>query len=471
VVSEVGALGKHIALIGFMGAGKTTTGREVARVTDRPFVDVDEEIVARHGPIPNLFEAGEPGFRRVEEQVAVRALGVREPCVVALGGGALGSEATRRALRETAFTILLSVAVDEAWRRVRASDRPLAQSEDGFRRLHEARQPIYREAADAVAADFEGILLAALLVELRPRAVEEMSDVFRSEQSVALVADEHVLEVHRPGVDDRFSLHSVPRGERAKTAGVAERLWRELRIGRDDLLVALGGGTTTDAAGFVAATYLRGVRWAAVPTTLVGQVDAAIGGKTGIDLPEGKNLVGAFHVPARVAIDPHVLATLPEDERRNGMAEVVKTGLLAGRPLWDLPEPEMVRACAAFKCAVVLSDPFERGRRAILNLGHTFAHALEAASEYTVSHGDAVALGLLASLRLSGQPTDVVDELLHPEPVRVDRQLAWAALRRDKKAARGKARLVLLRAPGEPEYGVELPEADVRAALDELIRD
>jgi 3-dehydroquinate synthetase len=130
-----------------------------------------------------------------------------------------------------------------------------------------------------------------------------------------------------------------------------------------------------------------------------------------------------------------------------------------------------VRACAAFKCAVVLSDPFERGRRAILNLGHTFAHALEAASDYAVTHGDAVALGLVAALRLSGQPIDVVQELLRPEPVRIDRERAWAALQRDKKAARGKTRLVLLHAPGEPEYGVELPDEDVRAALNELIRE
>jgi 3-dehydroquinate synthetase len=131
----------------------------------------------------------------------------------------------------------------------------------------------------------------------------------------------------------------------------------------------------------------------------------------------------------------------------------------------------MVRRCAAFKCGVVLSDPYERGRRAILNLGHTFGHALEAASGYAVRHGDAVALGLLAALRLSGQPTDAVEEILRPEPVRVDRERAWEALKRDKKAARGRARLVLMDAPGRPAYGVELPDTDVRAALDSLIAD
>jgi shikimate kinase/3-dehydroquinate synthase len=154
------------------------------------------------------------------------------------------------------------------------------------------------------------------------------------------------------------------------------------------------------------------------------------------------------------------------------MAEVVKTGLLAGEPLWELPEPELVRRCAAFKAAVCLRDPHEQGERAILNLGHTFAHALETAAGYEgLSHGEAVALGLLAALRLSGQETRVVEEVLRPQRVRVDRERAWAAIARDKKSIGGSPRLVLLEAPGQPLRGVELPEADVRRALDELIRD
>jgi 3-dehydroquinate synthetase len=205
-----------------------------------------------------------------------------------------------------------------------------------------------------------------------------------------------------------------------------------------------------------------------VPTTLVGQVDAAIGGKTGINLPAGKNLVGAFHWPARVVVDPALLETLPERERLEGMAEVVKTGLLAGEALWELPEPELVRRCAAFKAAVCFRDPREAGERAILNLGHTFAHALEAGGAYgDVTHGRAVALGLLAALRLSGRATDVVEEVLRPRRVAVDRERAWQALGRDKKARDGEIRLVLL---GENGPVVEpVPARDVRAALDELI--
>ena len=150
------------------------------------------------------------------------------------------------------------------------------------------------------------------------------------------------------------------------------------------------------------------------------------------------------------------------------MAEVVKTGLLAGKALWELPTPELVRRCAAFKAGVCLRDPHDQGERAVLNLGHTFAHALEAAAGYDgVTHGQAVALGLLAALRLSGRATDVVQEVLDPRPVQVDRERAWSALRRDKKARAGRLRLVLLGDRGP--LVEERPEAEVRAALDELI--
>jgi shikimate kinase / 3-dehydroquinate synthase len=196
-------------------------------------------------------------------------------------------------------------------------------------------------------------------------------------------------------------------------------------------------------------------------------VDAAIGGKTGINTAEGKNLAGSFHFPRAVVIDPDYLRTLPDEERRAGMAEVVKTGLLAGKEVWRLSEDEMIRACAAFKAAVVLADPYEtEGRRAILNLGHTFAHALEAGSSYRVRHGDAVALGLLAALRLSGQATDDVEKLLRPEPVEADPDAAWAALKRDKK---GEGVFVLLEAPGKPVV-TTVSDEDARAALNALIR-
>jgi shikimate kinase/3-dehydroquinate synthase len=455
VVSEVGALGKHLALIGFMGAGKTTIGRQVAERIGRPFIDTDEEIERRHGPITELFERGEPEFRRLEEQVVAEAL-AGPKAVIALGGGAILSGATRERLRAQAYAVWLDVDDDTAWERVRGSDRPLARREEDFRQLFESRMPLYIEVMDAPASDVEGVVLVALHVFVGGNVVYG--------DSYVVVGDEHVLELHpfEPG----GRIIPVPRGEEAKMFAVVERLWRDLELEREGTVIAIGGGSTTDVVGFAAATYKRGVGWAAIPTTLTGMVDAAIGGKTGINTAEGKNLIGAFHFPRLVFIDSDYLATLPAEERRAGMAEVVKTGLLAGQEFWELPEEEMIRASAAFKAGVVLSDPYEReGRRTILNLGHTFAHALEAGSGYRVRHGDAVALGLLAALRLSGQSTDVVEEVLAPAPMEADPEAAWAALKRDKK---GEGVFVLLEAPGKPVV-TTVPNEEARAALEALI--
>ncbi len=449
------ALDRHIALIGFMGVGKTTLGMQLADRIGRQFFDLDREIErSLRRSIPDFFRReGEAQFRIVEAERTLATLRFDRPSVLALGGGAIETASIREALRKHALTVLLEVEVDEAWERVQHSARPLAKDREQFGALYERRKGLYEDAADVRARDADDIVLAALGIRIEPGGKPEGD---------ALIADPRVLELHPLELGET---HTV----REKTIEEAQKVWTGLRIARDGTIVGYGGGTTTDLAGFVAATYMRGVPWVSVPTTLVGQVDAGIGGKTAVDLREGKNLAGAFHYPETVLIDPGLLATLPEEERRAGMAEVVKTGLLAGREVWDLPEDEMIRACAAYKAGVCLADPYERGRRAILNLGHTFAHALEAASLYTVRHGDAVALGLLAALRLSGLPTDVVETVLDPRPLRVDREHAWQALRRDKKVRDGRIKLVLLEEPGQPVWGVEHPEAEVRAALDELI--
>ena len=394
--------------------------------------------------------------------------------MLALGGGALGSAQVRESLQERAFTVHVEVEPEEAWRRVRDSGRPLARDELEFRALFTKRAPLYAEAADASASDVDEVVLAAAAVHVEPGSLARLGELVPA-GDVALVSDARVAGIHgaeaQVALGGRLvSVHELPEGEEAKSVDAVTGLWNALRLDRAGVLVALGGGCTTDAAGFVASSYLRGVRWVAVPTTLVGQVDAAIGGKTAIDLTGGKNLVGAFHWPTRTVIDPALLGTLPERERREGLAEVVKTGLLSGEELWELPDAELVRRAAAYKSAVCLRDPHDRGPRHVLNLGHTFAHALETAGGYErVTHGSAVALGLLAALRLSGLDTSPVEEVLRPEPVHVDRDRAWAALQRDKKAENGRVRLVLLQAPGKPVHGVERPDAEVRAALDELI--
>jgi shikimate kinase/3-dehydroquinate synthase len=450
------ALDRHLALVGFMGAGKSTLGPLIAERLGRPFISVDAVIEERAGTsVAEIFEAGEAEFRRREEEAALDVLSRGQLLVVELGGGALGSTRTRDALAARAFTVHLETSVEEAWARV-AGTRPLARDAGAFRALYERRRPLY-ESADACATDLDGVVLAAAGIR------------FGSHRTVgadAVVADVRVADLHR--VDATLA---VPAGEVAKTVAEAERLWRALTLERGATLAAVGGGSTTDLVGFVAATYLRGIDWVAVPSTLVGQVDAAIGGKVGIDLPEAKNLVGAFHWPTATVIDPTFLETLPEQERWNGLAEVVKTGLLAGEPLWERDTAEQVRSCAAYKAAVCLRDPLEHGDRVQLNLGHTFAHALEAASGYALPHGRAVALGLLAALRISGleDETRTVQEVLAPEPATVDREAAWAALQRDKKARDGRLRLVLLEAPGRPLLTSEIEPDRVRTALDALI--
>jgi shikimate kinase/3-dehydroquinate synthase len=461
------ALDRHLVLIGFMGAGKTTIAPEVGSRLDRTRVELDDVVAREVGDIAQTFaNKGEAFFRVQEARHAIGALGQRTPLVIGFGGGAITSPSVKAELEGAAFTVMLDVDAQTAWTRV-GGTRPLAQNEEQFTSLHAEREPLYREAADAVvtSGDVDGVVLAAAGVCHERGALARLGELVPGDGPVALVGDATVLGLYGAAagtaLGDRLSsTHELPAGEPAKQIAVVEQLWSELRLDRGGTIVALGGGAATDTAGFAAATYLRGVAWVAVPTSLVGQVDAGIGGKTAIDTPQGKNLVGAFHWPARVVIDESLLETLPERERRQGEAERIKTELLAGREL-------DVRAAAAYKSALCLRDPHDHGPRQWLNLGHTFAHGLEAAADYDLPHGEAVALGLLAALRLSGHDTTLVEDALDPQPVHVDRERAWEALQRDKKRTGESFNLVLL---GDDGPVVEArPAHEVRAALDSLI--
>jgi shikimate kinase/3-dehydroquinate synthase len=274
-------------------------------------------------------------------------------------------------------------------------------------------------------------------------------------------------------------------GEEHKSIHGAEFVLRELAEAgaeRGDLVVAVGGGVVGDLAGFCAAVYQRGMRHVQVPTTLVAQVDSAYGGKTGVDLPEGKNYAGVFHQPSAVICDPAALDTLPPEELAAGYAEVVKTALIAGGPLWarvrqggDV-DVQTIHGCVRTKLAVVAEDERDSGRRQVLNLGHTVAHAIEAATGYTsYRHGEAVAIGLLVALRLSGRDAlrAEVAELLGARGLpgtfagaAVDDVLELVG--RDKKRHGGRVPFVLVEAPGEVTTGHHVEPADLRAAVEEV---
>ncbi|MBI1796641.1 MAG: 3-dehydroquinate synthase [Candidatus Eisenbacteria bacterium] len=322
----------------------------------------------------------------------------------------------------------------------------------------------------------------------------------------AMIADPHVVRLHggralrslrRAGIAADLVL--VPRGERAKQAGVLARVWDRLAalgLGRRDAIVALGGGSVGDLAGFAAATWLRGVAWIGVPTTLLAQVDSSVGGKTAIDLAAGKNLVGAFHQPALVVADPEVLATLPARQRRAGLAEVVKMGFAVDAALFRWCErhaaalsagtpralAEAVRRAVAAKAKIVRDDERERegGARTALNFGHTLGHAIEAALGYArIAHGEAVAIGMRAAARLSvaeaglaerdrARLETLLDRLHLPRrmpPVAIAR--LENAMRHDKKRARG-VRWVLTPRIGHASVPRPIDRRRMRAAMLEV---
>ncbi len=505
---------RAIALVGFMAAGKTRAGAAIAHALGEDLIDTDELLADRLGePIEDFFEReGEAAFREREQEVALEALGAGG--VVALGGGAVGSESVREALRRN-VTVWCRVRAEVAWQRSRGSGRPLAADREQFQRLFEQRIPLYRDVARVVlprGGDETPALAAPWLAALRhdsgglrvawARAGEDEYPVFVGAGAAGALDLPGAPAVghRRFAVVDPAAVAggaSVPAhagspiecegGERSKTLGQAERVLGELAaagVRRDDSLVAVGGGVVGDLAGFCAAVYQRGVPVVQVPTTLLAQVDSALGGKTGVDLAAAKNYVGAYHQPAAVLADPGALASLPEAELAAGFAEVVKTALIAGGELWErvrlMPAPgvedlqAVVFACAETKLAVVAEDERDSGRRAVLNLGHTVGHAIEAATHYErYRHGEAVGLGLLAALELSEQPElrGEVAELLGSAglPTRlddvVDADAVIEATGMDKKRTAAGLGFVLIRAPGDVEHGFEVETGALRSAV------
>jgi len=436
---------KHIFLYGPPAAGKTVVGKALAERLSLPFTDLDALIEARAGrTIVEIFEQeGEDAFRR-REVTALSEVVRGEERVIALGGGALLRPANRTLAEQSGIILLLSASPQTLQARLstEAASRPLLAGEVGerlthllaTRKEHYASFPLQIEVngksieqivrqAQVMAGRFRVHGMGEYDVRIEAGGREQVGELFRQMglRRPLIVSDEHVAPLYAESVTQSLrkaglDAHTLvlPAGEEHKTLQSVQRLWQgflQAGLDRHSTVVALGGGVIGDLAGFAAATFMRGMPWVNLPTTLLAMADASLGGKTGFDLPEGKNLIGAFHPPKLVLADPQVLTSLPEDEFRAGMAEIVKHGVIADRELFawcsqGLPTvraqiEKVIGAAMAVKIEIIEADPFERGQRAFLNFGHTVGHAIEQASGFRLRHGEAVSIGMVVEARLA----------------------------------------------------------------------
>jgi shikimate kinase/3-dehydroquinate synthase len=541
--------GRSVVLVGMMGAGKTSVGKRLAAKLGLPFVDADAEIEAgAQLTISEIFERfGELYFRDGERKVIARLLN-GGPLVLATGGGAFMNATTRQNIAKYGVSIWLKPSFDILLARVRKkSNRPLlktADPEQTLRRLLEERTPTYA-LADLTIESLDGshdTVVDAILRRLDATLGKDVAPVQEARRKVEVplgaraysiligpgVLDDAGAEIARiaPGVHcaivtdarvaplyldrlsaslDQAGLRSTPivcpPGEATKGyaefARVCDALI-EARIERRDIVIALGGGVIGDLAGFCAASLRRGVRLVQLPTTLLAQVDSSVGGKTGINSRHGKNLVGAFHQPSLVLADTLCLDTLSEREFRAGYAEVVKYGLIGDRGFFEFLESnwrdafaggparaEAIAVSCAAKARVVAADETERGERALLNLGHTFGHALEKLTGYDSArlvHGEGVAIGMVSAFRFSrdlglcsGQ--DATRAEAHLKAVGLPTRMRdipgfdartedlLAAMRQDKKVDRGRLTFILARGIGQSFVARDVDEAAVSAFL------
>jgi 3-dehydroquinate synthase len=520
---------RPIALVGLPGSGKTTLGRRLAAGLGWELRDTDAEVERRTGrsPAQILDAEGEAAFRRVELSTLTELLEEPRAAVIACGGGLFSEPAARRGLLEGAWVVALdapdAILLD---RLGSASDRPLLRG-DVVGRLAELRRRRERahaeahlhvdtaaaspEAAEAAIRALAGAIPvpaggSAYPVIVGEGAADQVDVHLPADcRRVAVVGDLSVEGVARR-IAERISVSGreaavVPLagGEAVKSWAAAGRLLERLaalRLGRRDAVVAVGGGSIGDLAGFAAASYCRGIAWVVVPSTLLAMVDSSIGGKTGVNLRAAKNLAGAFWQPRAVLADPALLGTLPHRELTSGLGEVAKYAMIADTDLPALLDGGLERAlggdpptlgaiirrCAAVKAEVVGRDPRESGLRAVLNYGHTVAHAIEAAAGYgRLTHGEAVAAGMRVAGRLSaelaGLPVvdlewqdDLLDRLALPPLPALDPGAVLRRLGHDKKSVGGEARWVLLAHRGDPLVDQRAPAALVRATVQEVLQ-
>lgn len=527
---------RNIVITGFMGTGKSSVGRIVAERLGRPFVDTDELLVQRAGkPISAIFaEDGEEKFR-ADESAICREVAALPGQVIATGGGALVSAENRAALGASGLLVCLTASVDAILARVGEEEhRPLlsgspVEQRERIESLLRSRRSAYGaipQQVDTSSLTPEGaaerVLECARVDALAPGAFripvthpQGSYPIFADEGllnragpllvhqgippgRIAVVTNQTVAERHFAVLEETLretgfqpAVVTVQDGERFKTLATVQRIYEDLLaagLDRHGTVLALGGGVIGDMAGFAAATYLRGVRFVQAPTTLLSMVDASVGGKTGVDMPEGKNLIGAFKQPELVLLDTATLETLPAAEFRSGLAEVIKHGIIGDPDLFaqfegDGPASvtQMVVDAVRVKIEVVEEDPFETGRRAVLNLGHTFGHAMELESHFAIRHGEAVAIGLVAASNLAVECGCCEPELATriravvqraglPVTVRGHRaENLLAAMRHDKKRAGKTLRFVVPRALGDVTVIDSPGDAAILQALKSVI--
>ena len=533
--------GRSIVLVGLMGAGKTSIGRRLAARLGLPFRDADDEIERAAGcTIPEIFSRfGEPYFRDGERRV-IRRLLSEGPKVIAYGGGAFMDPDTRALTRQAAVSIWLRCSLATLVRRVASRDnRPLLANGDHeatLSRLMGVRYPIYAEAdvivdcgdespetttSDVVTAlaawapprrltvslsttEYDVVIGEGLL----QRAGAMLAPVLPQKRAV-VVTDKAVAALHLDRLmaglaETGFATSQivVEGGEATKSvetwSNVVDQLL-EQRVERRTAILALGGGVVGDLAGFAAAATLRGLPFVQIPTTLLAQVDSSVGGKTAVNTRWGKNLVGAFYQPRMVLADIGVLDTLPRRELLAGYAEVVKYGIIrdAGFFAWlerhgpaliggdHAARAEAVAVSCKAKADIVSADEREQGERALLNLGHTFGHAMEAETGFSdkLLHGESVALGMVLALQLSERlglcPKGRAERLIHhleavglpasPAPYGFDADRLIAHMQHDKKVHAGKLTFILAADIGKGVISRDVPTAEVRALLAERL--
>ena len=473
----------HIFLYGPVGVGKSTTGKILARHLNLPFVDSDEVIETNAGQSISeiIAQQGEAACRDLET-AALKQIINDEDSVIALGGGALLRDENRALVENHGSVIFLAAELHTLLKRLDsdANKRPLLAGDlrerlisllakrkehyDSFRLRFDANLAPEQLAWQMQVTLGRFHLSAMGKYDVTVGQVSSLTNF--PMQNPMIVTDENVAKFYlgrmksilrAAGCEPKSMV--IPAGEGYKNLETVSLLWKSFLqngLDRKSTVIALGGGVIGDMAGFAASTYMRGINWVAVPTTLLSMVDASLGGKTGFDLPEGKNLIGSFYPPKLVLADPSLLLTLPDRELRSGMAEVVKHGILSDPELFHVCSrgldwvkdnlEEIVKRAMAVKIKVIEDDPYEKGFRAALNLGHTVGHAVELVSRFELRHGEAIAIGMVSETKYAerigvaqrgvadaianvltgfGLPTQIPDALPKPEIIR--------AMRVDKK--------------------------------------